>query len=408
MSYYKKQKVGIEELNQRLCKEIQMRHSNDTKMVLIEKNLEVVDRVLNKFESVLPKEEIEDLWQDGIVLLLEIAEAYSPKTKSSKTFRATFTDKYISTISKKISLLEKSVYLDDVKEVYTMDQFIRTDWEDKCSIFMKDLDNILVSMVSTLPDKYQLVIHYRFECNMTLDDIGEKLGVTRSRIQQIIAKSIRLLRYQAYHRKYRKYNLYDFLIIRDDPCITNIYDVSSGVRIETKKALSSNDTSVLSNGDASVLRSSRFYIWVPRMPTHQGATTIKDGYIKLRMTFCDEDHYTSDALLAICSVGPRKLVALVDIRIVTDSIKMDKVTTKIPIDIVSDVDLLSIDTEREFIKGIFCAAIDLALTQLNEKERSALLFTHSELTTIEENADLEEFSTELLTLIRNNIKLWEG
>ena len=85
----------------------------------------------------------------------------------------------------------------------------------------------------------------------------------------------------------------------------------------------------------------------------------------------------------------------------------DKVTTKIPIDIVSDVDLLSVDTEREFIKGIFCAAIDLALTQLNEKERSALLFTHSELTTIEENTDLEEFSTELLTLVRNNIKLWE-
>jgi RNA polymerase primary sigma factor len=69
------------------------------------------------------------------------------------------------------------------------------------SLLKEQINNIL----STLPSREQTVIEFRFGLNghkaQTLDELGDKLGVTRERIRQIETKALRRLRSQKRSRR---------------------------------------------------------------------------------------------------------------------------------------------------------------------------------------------------------------
>jgi RNA polymerase primary sigma factor len=76
-------------------------------------------------------------------------------------------------------------------------------------VFENDLTRLLQNLLSCLPIRDADVIALRFGLNggrpMTLEEIGQKYGVTRERIRQIEAKSLKRLRYAARKAQFQEY-----------------------------------------------------------------------------------------------------------------------------------------------------------------------------------------------------------
>lgn len=76
-------------------------------------------------------------------------------------------------------------------------------FENLIRIIVEDYDKRyeiekLKSFFLQLNEREQKVLMYRFELNLTLEETGEKFGVTRERIRQVEAKAIRKLKYKAH------------------------------------------------------------------------------------------------------------------------------------------------------------------------------------------------------------------
>jgi RNA polymerase sigma factor (sigma-70 family) len=97
---------------------------------------------------------------------------------------------------KKDDVLSKRKKLDTLETLdneyhYTMnlDGFYRTD--------------VLNEMVKTLSEREEAVISMRFVHEMTLDEVGAELCVSRERVRQIEARSLRKLRHPKVSNKMR-------------------------------------------------------------------------------------------------------------------------------------------------------------------------------------------------------------
>lgn len=62
----------------------------------------------------------------------------------------------------------------------------RLEWEERV--------RLLSSALSTLPERNRLVIGLYYEAELTLQEIGDVLGVTQSRVSQILRKTVELIR----------------------------------------------------------------------------------------------------------------------------------------------------------------------------------------------------------------------
>jgi RNA polymerase sigma factor for flagellar operon FliA len=62
----------------------------------------------------------------------------------------------------------------------------RLEWQERVRILSKGL--------ATLPERNRLVIGLYYEAELTLQEIGDVLGVTQSRVSQILKRSVELLR----------------------------------------------------------------------------------------------------------------------------------------------------------------------------------------------------------------------
>lgn len=92
-----------------------------------------------------------------------------------------------------------SFSLKDKEESETFGDFIAdTDQNIEEIAEQKELEELILQCLDNLTDKEKSVIKMRFGFNgeepMTLEAVGNRLGVTRERIRQIEAKSIRKLR----------------------------------------------------------------------------------------------------------------------------------------------------------------------------------------------------------------------
>ena len=65
--------------------------------------------------------------------------------------------------------------------------------------------NKTISFVDKLKDNYLAIINDRIVNNKTLQEMGDKLGVTRERVRQIEAKALRKLRHPSRSKGLKTY-----------------------------------------------------------------------------------------------------------------------------------------------------------------------------------------------------------
>ena len=71
----------------------------------------------------------------------------------------------------------------------------------------KDMIATVRGAMDALPKRLREVIRMRFDCNMTLAEIGEQLGVSKDRARQLEQKGIHLLRHPRNTSRLRDYAL---------------------------------------------------------------------------------------------------------------------------------------------------------------------------------------------------------
>jgi len=61
-------------------------------------------------------------------------------------------------------------------------------------VMKSDLEECLRDRVSELPEREQNIIYLRYTCDMTLEETGKQMNITRSRVKQIETTALRRLR----------------------------------------------------------------------------------------------------------------------------------------------------------------------------------------------------------------------
>lgn len=101
--------------------------------------------------------------------------------------------------------LKNSIFEDDVRENFSLDDFINGDDNLEEVIFNKSIRVIIEELLDTLKEKEKTVIKLRFGFedgkDRTLEEVGKILGVTRERIRQIEKKALRKLKHYTRKRK---------------------------------------------------------------------------------------------------------------------------------------------------------------------------------------------------------------
>ncbi len=221
------------------------------KEMVIQEYIPMVTKIARDLKINLPYNvEIDDLIQEGVIALLQAAEKYDPRYGATfKTFAYTRVKGAMIDYLRKLDYLPKNVRQDikkfdrellnfyeqnkrlptyeemseilgidveEVEEIYrelalkqslNLDQYLfESDENSYGSIDIKSEENVkenawksilheqLVEAINKLDEKEKIILSMRFEYELSLKEIAEVLGVTESRVSQILGVILSKLR----------------------------------------------------------------------------------------------------------------------------------------------------------------------------------------------------------------------
>jgi len=186
---------------------------------LVKNHALLVKRIAHHLLGRLPQSvQLDDLIQAGMLGLLEATRHYdSTKGASFETYAGIRIRGYMLDEIRRNDWVPRSVYRNsrmiseavrdlehclgrEAKDVYGFDDLGVTDDslygeegknsdEPHLNAFRNDLMNHLSEVIKSLPKKEQLVLSLYYEHDLNLKEIGEVLGVSESRISQILSQA---------------------------------------------------------------------------------------------------------------------------------------------------------------------------------------------------------------------------
>lgn len=165
----------------------------DEQKKLVTENMSIIDRYIKR-KNIKDEDIIQNLYMSLMYTISQIEDIAAAREHINHMILTRAKTTYIKSL--RMKYIREEMFCED--NIITMPLY--RDFNCDKRLVVEELKKKLSTVIKTLSTREQIVIKYRFQDNLTLEEIAKNLGVTRERIRQIENKAIRKLRHPArYH-----------------------------------------------------------------------------------------------------------------------------------------------------------------------------------------------------------------